>query len=211
MAALPWSTFYPDVLVHVKGCPLPLVDHHLRAAAIDLCQRSRRFKVEMTAFATVANTPTYALVPGTDMETVAILAASVGGKPIDPATRTELATVVDWATETGEPSRYLMDGDDETVRLWKMPDATYAVAITLAVKPSEAATGIEQWFADRYRRIIACGALAELLAMPQSPWADLPMAGLRAEQFEAGVRAAEGQALKDGTNAPLRTTTYGRA
>ena len=211
MAALPWSAFYPDVLVHVKGCPLPLVDHHLRAAAIDLCQRSRRFKVDMAAFNTVAGTPTYALAPGAGMETVVILDASIDGMPVDPATRAELSSVVDWATETGEPSKYLMDGDDETVRLWKTPDAAYRVALTLAVKPAEASTGIEQWFADRYRRTIARGALAELLAIPKSPWTDMEMAGLRFEQFEAGVRAAEGQALKDGTNAMLRTTRYGGA
>ena len=211
MALAAWSTFYPDVLVHVRGCPLPLVDHHLRAAAIDLCQRSRRLKVEMSAFNTVADTPTYALVPGDGMETVVILDVSIDGKPIDPATRAELSAIVDWDTETGEPSKYLMDGDDETVRLWKMPDAVYSVAIALAVKPSEAATGIEQWFANRYRRTIARGALAELLAIPKSPWTDMEMAGLRANQFEAGVRAAEGQALKDGTSAPLRTTRYGRA
>ena len=211
MALAAWSTFYPDVLIHVQGCPLPLVDHHLRAAAIDLCKRSKRLKFDMPAFDTEADTPTYALAPGDGMETVSILDASVGGKPIDPATRAELATGDDWATETGEPSKYLMDGDDETVRLWKVPDGVYSVALTLAIRPSEAATGIEEWFADRYRRTIARGALAELLAITKKPWTDLDAAGFRAQQFETGVREAEAHGLKDGTSAPLRTVRYGGA
>ncbi len=211
MAEAAWSTFYPDVLVHVPGCPYPLVDHHLRVATIELCQRSKRLKFDMPAFDTVADTPTYPLAPGTKMETVSIIDAAVAGKPIDPATRSELSTGDDWSTETGQPTKYLMDGDDETVRLWKMPDAAYTVILTLAIKPAEDATGVEQWFADRYRRTIARGALAELLALPKQPWTDLNMAAIRFEQFEEGVRAAEAQGLKDGTSAPLRTTRYGTA
>lgn len=211
MAEAAWSTFYPDVLIHVPGCPLPLVDHHLRAATIDLCQRSKRLKFDMPAFDTVAGQPTYALSPGTKMETVSILAAAVSGELIDPATRAELSIGDDWSTETGQPTKYLMDGDDETVRLWKMPDGVYPVTLTLAIKPSESATGVEQWFADRYRRTIARGALAELLALPKQAWTDLPMAAIRFEQFEAGVRSAEAQGIKDGTSAPLRTTRYGSA
>lgn len=211
MAEAAWSTFYPDVLIHVPGCPLPLVDHHLRAATIDLCQRSKRLKFDMPAFDTVAGQPTYPLSPGTNMETVSILSAAVSGRLIDPATRAELSIGDDWSTETGEPTKYLMDGDDETVRLWKIADAVYPVTLTLAIKPSESATGVEQWFADRYRRTIARGALAELLALPKQAWTDLPMAAIRFEQFEAGVRSAEAQGIKDGTSAPLRTTRYGSA
>lgn len=211
MAEVAWSTFYPDVVIHVPGCPLPLVDHHLRAATIDLCHRSKRFKFSMPAFDTEADVPTYALSPGTGMETVRILDAAIDGKLIDPATRAELVAGDDWSTETGPPTKYLMDGDDETVRLWKVPDGVYSVTLTLAIKPSEAATGVEQWFADRYRRTIARGALAELLAIPNQSWTNLPMAAIRLEQFEAGVRSAEAQGLKDGTSAPLRTTRYGMA
>lgn len=211
MAEVAWSTFYPDVLVHVPGCPLPLVDHHLRAATIDLCQRSKRLKFDMPAFDTIADQPTYALDPGTGMETVLILDAAVDGKLIDPATRAELSIGDDWSTETGQPTKYLMDGDDETVRLWKIPDGVYSVTLTLAIKPSESATGVEQWFADRYRRTIARGALAELLSLPKRQWTDVQMAAIRLEQFEAGVRSAEAQGLRDGTGAPLRTTRYGNA
>lgn len=211
MSAVPWSNFYPDVILYVERCPYPLLDQHLRNAVIELCSESQRYKFEMPPFDTVAGTPDYTLEPGDDMETVCIIDAAVDGAPIDPVTRDELASGIDWTIDSGKPSKYLMVDDDETVRLWKNPDAVYSVALTLAIKPNNAATGIEQWFADRYRRTIAAGALSTLLLVPKRPWTDLDLAAVFDGKFRDGIRTATAQADKDGTAAPLRTTRYGRA
>lgn len=211
MALKAWHEFYPDVLTSVRGCPQPTVDHHLRRAAIELCTRSRRLKLDMPAFNTVAGTAEYALAPGAGMETVQIIDAAVDGVPIDPVRRAIASTMTDWSTDQGRPSLYLMSGNDETVRLWKTPDAVYAVTLTLAIKPDQAAVGIEDWFGDRYNDTIAAGALARLMALPKKVWTNPDLALYHNERFEAGVSRACAEAIKDGTSAPLHTKKYGRA
>lgn len=210
MAAKLWPAFYPDILMIVPGCPNVVVDHHLRRSAIELCSRSKRLTTDMPAFNTVAGTPTYALVPGTGMETVQVMQAAIDGEPIDPVRRAEVARIDDWATDTDTPTRFLMSGDDETVRLWKTPNAEYAVELTLAVKPDLTATGIEKWFGDEYNTPIVSGALSSLLALPKREWTDGALSVYHADIFEKGVLKATADADKDGTGAALRTSRCGR-
>jgi hypothetical protein len=210
MALKPWPAFHPDVLMHVPGCPIPVVDHHLRKAAIELCGKSKRLKIDMPAFDTVAGEATYPLDAGTDLDPVIIVAAEVDGVPIDPVRIHAVSSQKDWRIESGKPTDFYLHPDDKTVRLWKTPDAAYSIAITLAAKPTQAASGIEAWFGDRYGDGIVAGALAQLFALPKKPWTDLGMAGFHAGRFETSARSATAEADKDGTSAPIRTLRVGR-
>lgn len=210
MALKAWSEFLSDARLHLPDCPEPVIEHHLRKAAIELCARSKRLRVGLPAFSTEAETAAYVLDPGEGLGIVEIITASVDGDPIDPAIESEIASISGWQDETGTPDQYFMI-DDATVRLWKTPDAAYSVKIAVAVKPSLDATGVETWFADRYRNSIVSGALALLMAIPEKRWSNPTLALYHGGLFEAGVTAATAEAIKSGTSAPLRTVRYSRA
>lgn len=210
MALKAWSAFHPDVLMHVPGCPVPVVDHHLRKAAIDLCRRSKGLKVDMPTFATVAGTPSYVLDAGAELEPVTILVAEVDGVPVDPERIAVLSSKTDWRAETGKPAFFYMHPDARSVRLWKTPDGSYQITTTLAAMPTKDATGIEEWYGNRHDQAIVSGALAELYAIPKKPWTDGGMAMLHAERFMAAVSTAAAESIKDATSAPLRTALHGR-
>lgn len=205
-----WSAFYPDILPNVPGCPLPLVDHHLRRAAIELCERAKRIKVDVS-FDTVAGTAEYTLNPGTGFVLVSVLDAGCDGKPLDPVSRAELAIGEDWQTEAGRPSHYLTTTAPTVLRLWKTPDAVFTINAGLSIRLSETATEVADWFGDRYREGLCSGAIARLCAMPKKDWTDYEQATLHQSRFERMVSRAVAEGIKDGTRAPLRTTKHGKA
>ncbi len=211
MSQVAWSAFYPDVMINVENCPEFTVDRFLRRAAIEICSQSKRLKFAMDPISTIAGHPTYDLDPDSGTDTVSILDCTLDDKPLDPIRRDEIARFRDWTTEQRKPTKYLMDVDDETVRFWRIPDAIYQVQITLSLKPSQTAAGIEAWFADRYRDAIVSGALAGLHAIPKQVWSDAGLALFHDGRFQAGIRKACADADKDGTRAPLHTKKYGSA
>ena len=211
MSIQSWSAFYPDILLFVPNCPEFLVDRFLRKAAIDISSKSKRLKFDMDPFDTEAGVATYDLYPDASTETLMILDGSIDGEPLEPVRRDELARRTGWSSESGKPSKYLMGPDDETVRLWPTPDAVFSVSLTLALNPTQTSTGIESWFATRYRDGIISGALASLLALPKQVWSDAGLALFHSNKFQAEIRTACAESDKDGTRAPLRTAIYNRA
>jgi hypothetical protein len=211
MAIKVWSDFYMDTLHSLPECPIPILERALRNATINLCSQSQRLKYEMPAFLTVSGTNEYPLSPGIGYETITILDGSINGFPIDPFRRDELVRIINWQSEQGRPSRYLMNEDTETVRLWKIPDAAYTVLLTLAIKPNNDATGIEEWFGERFKDGIISGALSMLMAIPNKPWTNAQLAIFHDGKFKSEVIRASAEAERDATRAPLRTTKYGKA
>ena len=205
-----WSAFYPDILPNVEGCPLPLVDHHLRRAAIEICKRAKRIKVDVS-FDTVAGTPEYTIDPGAGFKLVSILDINCAGKPIDPISRAELSRFENWQTETGTPTRFITTTEPTVLRLWKTPDTVFTIKAGISIRVDEEATEIADWFGDQYREGLCSGAIARLCAMPKKGWTDYEQATLHQGRFERELSKAAAEGIKDGTRAPLRTTKHGRA
>jgi len=213
MALKVWAELMPEARLNASGCPDPVIEHYLRAAAIDLCARSKALTFEMPAFDTVAGNAVYALAPAAETQTVQIAEVTVNGTAIDPIGRDELAQMSQRPGERDTPTRFMMYAGDRSVLLWKTPDGVYSVVLTLAVKPSLTATGIEAWFSDAFGDVIIAGALAALLALPGRSWTSGDLSSYHKDFFESGVIKARAFAEKDGARsprAPLRTTRYGR-
>lgn len=206
-----WSEFLPEARLVVADCPDILIESYLRLSAIELCSRSKSLTFDMPAFDTEAGTSTYALAPSAETEMVQIIDGAIDGDPLDTVRRDELVRVSKWPAEIGTPSRFMVINGNRDVLLWPTPDAAYRVSLTLAVKPTLDATGVEEWFADMARGTIISGALAPLLALPKRAWSDPSLSVYHQGLFENGVISARAFAEKSGTRAPLRTKTYGRA
>lgn len=189
-----WSLFYPDILPELTGAPLPMVDHWLRNAAIEFCERSKAHRVNLTAINAVAEQMPYALaaVLPTDTALVEIITVWYSGEKITPKSPLYLEDRYDdWTTEIGTPEFYTQQ-DSENILLVPAPAAaeTSAIKIRAAIKPDTDATGVYDWLFANWRWSIGCGAKAKLLAMDKVSWANPDKATLAQTQFDDAIAAA---------------------
>lgn len=113
---------------------------------------------------------------------------------------------VNWRTDVKLPTRWYIQ-DDGTVGLALAPNATGALRILCALKPTRASTSFPTWIYERYVNVIAHGAKAKLMEVPKKPYSDPQLAGYHMGKFHDGVSEARLRSAKSATRAPLRTHT----
>lgn len=195
-----WSLFYPDVLPELPGAPLPLVDHWLRNAAIEFCERSKAHVETLVPVDAVASQMAYVLpmptdgapVPVTLNELVEIVSVRFSGEKLTPRAPQFLDTKYDdWEAEVGTPADYTQ-ADTENVLLVPAPAdaAVGAIVVRAALKPTSTATGIADWLYSQYRQALCAGAKAKMMAMENQPWTRPDLVALNLGIFEEAISKA---------------------
>ena len=196
-----WSYWFPDLAVHVPGCPQMLMEHELRRTAQAFFRATRAWKVDQALKPITALTESVVVVPDlTTQDLVRVEAAWFDGRKMDPTTADGLdgQYMQGWHEITGAPDRYL-ELEPGVLRLFPLPQGAAATGLKLrlSVAPSEAATGLPDDIALRYRDEMHVGAKARLMLMPGKPWTNFDLAGVYGTTFGSmvnttTVRAAMG-------------------
>lgn len=171
-----WSAWYDHVMPELPGCSIAMVDIELRRKAIEFCNDTAVYGLDLAAINTVANTAEYALVsPDADAECFLVLDAWFLGTRIERATQDELGeNHARWQEDTTvNPKRYTQTRYDK-VRLVPIPSTSITGALTIraACRPLRTATGLADHIANQYFDAIAFGALGALLQKSQKPWSN---------------------------------------
>lgn len=167
-----WSLFYPDVLPSVIGCPAPMLDHALLRAAQSFFTKSQVWKLWLDNVTTTLGVTDYDLELESNSELVKLERATLDGRPITVTTPEVLPA--DWQTSQLRISDCIFTVDRKTVTLLPTPTtAGLVLRIEAVLKPSNAATGIEDYLFDNYNDTIATVATAELLKKPGMPWTNM--------------------------------------
>lgn len=148
----PWSTFFPDVLPAVVGLglPEPTIEHQIKRAAQEFCRRTRAWRVTLDPVFTSSNGLSYDMELEPRSELVRIESAKLDGHSI---------TV--WRDRDGR-GRFVFTPDGRTVVFSEQPGQGQQLVLTASLRPSDAATGLEDALADRYSEAISRGAVARL-------------------------------------------------
>ena len=118
-------------------------------------------------------------------------------------------TGVNWRTDVNLPTRWYTV-DDTTVGLLLAPDATGALRINAALKPTRASTEFPTWIYQRYVETLAAGAKYRLMRVPTKPYSNEKLAAFYKAAFDVGVAEAMIRTARGATRAALRThTLYG--
>ena len=184
-----WELFHPFVVPDVMGCPNPLVDHALRQAAREFCQRSSVWREWADSFTATGLLQRFDFdLPG-QAELVAATRATVAGKGIQVLGSHFLPA--DWQlTDTTFTSDALIHISMTEYMLYPMPSAGEVVSIEMALKPSLTASGVGDDVYNKWAEVVSKGALYRLLSSPGKPYTDLQAAALSKSVFESGVHAA---------------------
>lgn len=202
-----FSSLVKEILPYVPMCPDTLVESNLRAATIELCERSKAYIHDMDAFNTVAGVYEYDFDIPVGTEAHQILYMTHDGRDMDPISPRSLElNYPDWRDRTGQPHVYLQKSSS-TFWLVPVPSGTKQVLVSLALKPTRTSNNIDTNFSNNYRDGIVYGTLYRLLRMPSREWTDVNAAREYLLQFNQEIQQAELRA-RGGDLGVKRTVRY---
>lgn len=200
------DTLLDFVMPKAPGLTVELARLELRQAAIQFCRRSKADRRTLDLFDTVVGEPFYDLdAPSSAVAIADVLSVTLDGErpPLSPLRADEIPAEAQ--SRQDKPEWFSAAEGGTVLQLIYVPQAVYAVAVTVAVEPVAGSTNLETWVARRYGNDIAFGALAELLATPKKPWTDPVMATYYKVRFDTAILDAAAEADQGFTPAPTRT------
>lgn len=193
------TTVRPYVQPHVAGCPVPLIDQAILRAAIRFCMETGVWRHTHATQAVIEATVAYSFVPPAGAKVERVLAAWLDGVPLPVKNATDMLGVADWTTETGTPTCLVVLSDSQ-FRVYPLGDGDVDMEVT--VKPSRAATTIDDNVLETHIEAIADGALEILAAYPGKPWTSPDVVRHHGGLFSTAIDDAT---IREFRNAAIRT------
>tara|TARA_E500000081_G_scaffold147156_1_gene171049 strand:+ start:747 stop:1376 length:630 start_codon:yes stop_codon:yes gene_type:complete len=187
MAVL-WDKFYPYIQPYLPGCPEVVIETHLKEAAADFFARSEIWRFDIDPDFTSASTKDYEL----DTPTNAVL-ENIYELLLDDQCITRISdrhVNISRFTTNGKPIYYAIY-QDTSVRFYPTPDKKYTFSGIGVLKPSLAATGVEDWIYETYGRCISYGAISRLAEVPGKEWHNPELAGYYRSKFDMDADMAK--------------------
>jgi hypothetical protein len=101
-------------------------------------------------------------------------------------------------------SRVFSNTPDGTVMLYPFPDGVYPVRTMVVLKPTRSATAVDDILFESWGDVVASGALARILAMPGTAWANPSIARIHYETFRQGINRSEVEFRRQRTTLEMR-------
>lgn len=210
--ATAYEQLVSEVLPYVHGCPELLAVNHIRRAAIDFCERSSAYQVELDVLSIDAGTYEYALEAPASTTVDKIMWVTYEGQLLDPAS----AQLIEsrhpkWRTSSvyGTPASFIQQRDSV---IWIAPipavSAPNSVVVRAALRPTRKSTSCDTQVMDEYFETILAGALARLLRIPGWAWTDVAASNDQLSIFLEGINYAKERGASANTNI-IRKTKYG--
>lgn len=204
----PWSAFFDLLSPDVPGCPQAMQELAVRQAGIAFCEQSLAWTYDHPEIAVIVGTDEYAFIPPVGAVVHAITYAEFNGQEIYSDVRPDNMLIWNWRHQTGTPQYAL--GGPTSVTLVPTPNVAGPLAMTVALKPSPTATGIDADIFNEYRTGIAHGALAKLMMSPKKPYTSPALAQMHQQQFNIEAATAGIRKYRGFTRAPLQTAIMRR-
>lgn len=194
---------YPLIMPFAPGAADPTMNTWIRQAARDFCERTRlwRYQDELTVTANESEsipTPFGSVVH--EIEEAYFDGQML--RRVSPAWLDEHEKLWRLAALTGK-SRYITQTEPGTIRL--VPGAAGTVKLFVYLKPSDEATDLPDFIIDKYRELIAHGALARILMIPNQSFSNPQMATYWQQRFDTKLDNLFAKGSSGEQRAPHRT------
>jgi hypothetical protein len=171
------SAFYPRILPYLPGCSEPMVNQVLVNSAIEFAENSLTIRQNLDPFNTVVGKIEYDLDPPSAQHDInRVMAVTLNGKELSPG----MAEVIrnDLSTAVAMPRGFYTDRTDNTftLRLAPPPDKVYPVVVAVTLRPSRAATQLDDDMYNIWIDPIVSGAIARAMQIPDQPFTNFAQA-----------------------------------
>lgn len=217
----PFEDLYPLLLIELPGCPLPLLDLHIREIAREFCTATSVWRSEFDSLNLVANQLAYDIsAPESDSELVRLTKLTVGEDLMwedqefrYPTDRRRLDRLVVRPRYNRDEPPFTLSPNLDQITLIK--DLTPGVSLVGGLKiegimrPTRASTSVPDILLDQFSEAMRTGVLHRLMVMGNQPWTNVPLGKeYRAQWFQhRGFAAYEGQV--GNTRRHLRVKKWG--
>lgn len=209
-----WS---PDILPDIPTVPIVAIISAVRDAAVEFCEKTHLWKVDLTRISVVADTQDYTLTPPASSALVIVdnVKYKQNGQDddqfvtLDPISKEQqnLFQSGNWIFATAPtPSQYWVDNVDKDLHLIPIPEdaSTSGLLVHVVLKPSATCTTVPDFLYDDHRKAIASGALSNLYAKKGMSWYDPKEAQVYGAMFANDCNNAAIKRITGATKRPLR-------
>ncbi len=213
MAAI--TTLVPDVLAEIPGIPSFVAERQLLRAMRVFCEETLawRTNIEVSTVANEATVDLEALLPATTELIDVISMKNVGGgEPVHARTYSWLdQNTNDWRGQTNIAAKWYVRDGNNTLRLSPTPASTSTglYVTRVAVKPTLAATTVDDLVLSKFGEEFIHGALSQLYLIPRKPWTDAGLAQYHQTLFRDSFTGARTKAADEFEVGVARKVKYG--
>jgi hypothetical protein len=209
------STYHPDLRAEIPELPSFVADRYLIRAAREFLEESRAWRVNAD-LSTTADTATVSLVSvlpaNTELVDIISVKDTLGSTPVTPTTFAKLDKErADWREETDLSAMYYVLESNNRLRFVPTPANTITAKyhVRFAVKPTLAATSLDDVVANKYDEAIISGALSRLFGQARKPWSDDRREAKHFARFQLAKSAARTEAAEEFQTGVARKVKYG--
>lgn len=200
---IPLESFLPEVLIHAPACPDPTARNSLINAARTFCERTRLWR-DWDRFNITPDACNVACAP-VGAELFEVDEALLNQRSLQPVTLAELRAInPNWREEQGQGNYFVLDG---TGGVTITPRGTGSLTLIMILRPSLDAEFLPEVL-GQYRKLIAAGALSELLMIPGQPFSAPDRAQYFQAMFKEGLESLFTRNVQGQQRAPLRTRPH---
>lgn len=199
----PLDDFAGSINFYAPGCPDTTMYFGIRQAAIEFCERTRLWRYEDDLTSTVAEAEILVAPTGAEIHEIELVLFN--GQELEPKSTSWLdENMLGWRAGilSGTPHFYTQT-EPNTIRI--VPREAGSVDVAVWLKPSQDATELPDWLVDQYREVIAQGALARLLLIPNQAFTNADLGVAFANMFERKLDGMTTKSLAGQQRAPVRT------
>jgi hypothetical protein len=166
------------------GCPIPVMNHHIRLSAIEFCNKTRWHEDECAVVD--ADPGRFVLQPDAGLEVASISRVYVDGLEVHNKTRQSGLALLN----TGSLERFYCVVSDGEIAINPEPAAGASIRVVVTLRPAMAANVISEDL-NEWRDGIASGAVARIAALPAQAFTSADMVVLHGAKFDEAVRTAK--------------------
>jgi hypothetical protein len=190
--------FLPFVLPYAMGCPEVSAQRALVDSAIEFCEKSLLVRATLTPVSLVAGTYTYTPAVPTHEAMVMPVGVWFKGAELAPVAADAIrnpqafaSSIPDVTAETGDPREFFALTAGQ-LGLYPIPDTTESgvLLVRAALRPTRAATELEDVLFNDWVEAIAAGAMSRLMRSHGQPFTDPVEGARRAMEFYQAINRA---------------------
>lgn len=199
---------YHEIAIDCPGAPEPLINNALVTALREFCNRTRFWRRDLVPVDLVAGQAEYTLTAPDDSEIVTLALVQFTPSPdlpLVPRSTIELdRDFPGWRNSQASQPAFYYQPTANTIRPVYTPSENVAggLAVTAALRPTMAATEMDEGVYQEYGSEIVAGAKARLQMSPGKPWSAPDFATLNAGLFAGAVGRARIRVFKSNTLGP---------
>lgn len=196
------DVFLTSIMPYAPGCPEPTAFAKIIEAAQEFCRRTRLWRSSDCFDVTGDNCNVVCVPEGADL--FEIETASFNGQLLEPIGYADLQRKYpDWREQDGDPKFISQVSPDSVVLAPLGQDGK--LELSLYLTPSNDAEQLPDFLSKHYKRVIADGALGEILMLPLQSFTSPDLAQFYALRFSQKLDSLFTSNIKGQQRAPART------